>query len=179
VGSAKIPVPVKYFSAILFSAEISRSEIHRKLTREFGPIDLESPVFNFTYTNYYVEEMGESLQKQFVSFERLCMPDELAAIKNRSNKIEEAFYRGNRRCVNLDPGYIELAKMILASTKNFSHRIYLGEGIYGDLQYRFRLGEYTFLEWTYPDYKDAVAVNFFREIRTIYSHQLEKGNFGK
>ncbi len=179
MGRAKVPVPVKYFSAILFASGISLNEIHGALKKEFGSIDLESPVFDFIYTNYYAGGMGESLGKQFVSFERLRMPDELASAKIRSGKIEEAFYRGNRRCVNLDPGYIELAKMILASTKNFSHRIYLGEGIYGDLQYRFRSGKYTFLEWTYPDYKDAVATKFFREIRNIYNHQLEKGDFGK
>ncbi len=179
MGHARVPVPVKFFSAILFASEIDPNEIHKALTKQFGRIDHESPIFDFTYTNYYAAEMGKSLKKQFVSFEQLRMPDELSAVKCESNKIEEKFYQENQRCVNLDPGYIELAKMILASTKNFSHRIYLGKGIYGDLQYRFRSGKYTFLEWTYPDYKDTVAMNFFREIRNIYNHQLEKGNFGK
>ena len=69
--------------------------------------------------------------------------------------------------------------MILATTKNFSHRIYLNSGIYGDLQYRFRRGKFTFLEWTYPDYKDTAALEFFHKIRQIYFNQLEKGNFKK
>ena len=177
MGRVKVPVPVKFFSAILFAPRISLTEIHKVLTNQFGPIDHKSPVFDFTYTNYYAAEMGESLQKQFVSFEKLRLPDELAAIKLQTNKIEETFFQGNRRCLNLDPGYIELAKMILASTKNFSHRIYIGEGIYGDLQYRFRSGTYTFLEWTYPDYKDAIALDFFHKIRRIYDRQLEKRIF--
>jgi len=174
VGRVKTPVPVKFFSAILFAPDVNPAEIYRILTDRFGPIDHKSPVFEFTYTNYYAAEMGESLKKQFVSFERLRLPDDLAAAKLQSNKMEEAFYREGRRRLNLDPGYIERAKMILASTKNFSHRIYIGEGIYGDLQYRFRAGRFTFLEWTYPDYKDAVALDFFHDIRKIYSNQLEK-----
>lgn len=171
----KNPFPVKYFSAILFTPDFWVDEVHSQLIEILGSMDHTSPIFDFGYTDYYEEEMGASLKKQFVSFERLRPPDEIASIKLKTNAIEEQFMAGGRRRVNLDPGYIEEAKMILATTKNFSHRIYLKNGIYGDLQYRFRGGAYTFLEWTYPDYKDEIAVTFFREIRKIYGQQLEKG----
>ena len=175
MGRVRIPIPVKYFSAILFCQESNLIEIYQRLENQFGQIDLMSPVFDFSYTDYYFSEMGESLRKQFVSFEKLQSPDKLDSFKIQTNKIEKMFYLGGKRCVNLDPGYVEKAKMVLASTKNYSHRIYLRNGIYADLQYRFRAGAYTFLEWTYPDYKDIIAMNFFRDIRRIYNKQLEKG----
>ncbi len=173
MGTIRNPEPVKYFTAITFSPTVSPKEIVARLEAAWGRADIRSEPLEFSFTRYYEKEMGPSLRKFWLGFELLRLPEELVEIKRKTNEMEAAFASSNGRRVNLDPGYIERAKMILASTKNFSHRIYLGKGIYGDLQYRFRQGAFTFLEWTYPDYQSAAAVDFFTALRKKYVQQLE------
>ncbi|MCP4631866.1 MAG: DUF4416 family protein, partial [candidate division Zixibacteria bacterium] len=128
-------------------------------------------------TKYYNDEMGEKLFRKFVSFEELIDPSQLPAIKIFSNDIELRFSRPGcdspKRRVNIDPGYLELSKLILASTKNFSHRIYLNDGIYGEVTLIFRGNEFTYLDWTYPDYKTSFAKTFLMDVRNKYNLQLK------
>ena len=152
-------------------------EVRQVLETCFGPIDLESDVYPFTFTDYYDKEMGESLQKQIVSFERLIDKNELAAKKRRSNEIEEEFARGDgdswHRRVNIDPGYVTDSKLVLASTKNFSHRIYLGEGIFAEVTLRYvRVKGFEPFEWTYPDYRTDLLRSFFESVRQRYMEQV-------
>ena len=115
--------PVKLVCGVLFAPTAILNEVDGRLVSQFGPIDLKSAIFDFTYTDYYNAEMGAGLKKQFYSFEKLIMPDELANIKNLCRQIEDEFSLDGKRVVNLDPGYLEESKFVLASTKNFSYWI--------------------------------------------------------
>ena len=127
------------------------------LSEAFGPVDLTSETMPFDMTHYYDEQMGRPLLRRFVSFARPVSPAVLADVKLRTNDIEAAFAEragknGPRRPINLDPGYIEPSKLVLASMKNFSHRIYLGRGVYAEITLMYRKGRWEALEWTFPDY---------------------------
>jgi hypothetical protein len=143
----------------------------REAEREFGPSALVSDAFDFTETNYYAAEMGEGLKKQFWAFAAPIDPGRLAAIKLATN-LWEAEYAGLQmhpepRPLNLDPGYITLAKLVLASTKDHAHRIYLADGIYAEVTLAFRAGGWQPLDWTYPDYRRADFQAFFTKCRDI------------
>ena len=114
--------------------------------------------------------MGKDLKKVFVVFYGFYDPGCLADSKIRTTAMEGEFSEGNRK-VNLDPGYITAAKLVLATAKDFAHRIYLGRGIYGDVQYRFRQGKFEPSAWTYPDYQTDLAVAFFAEVRQNFLKQ--------
>lgn len=133
-----------------------------------GPIALAGEPFHFDHTQYYEAEMGAPLEKAFYAFQELIDPAQLAKFKLLSNEIEEEFSTQSKRKVNLDPGYIEAAKLVLATTKNYGHRIYLMTGIYGDVQLYWRNGQFQFNPWTYPDYQDERTLRFLTEVRDIY-----------
>jgi len=119
--------------------------------------------------------MGDIIDRVFFSFERLIEADRLPEIKRQTNQLEEELaplLQSVKRPVNLDPGYIEQAKVILASTKNFYHRIYLGRGIFGEVTMHFKNNTFQFFPWTYPDYQSKDYQEFFLKLRHIYRSQL-------
>ncbi|MCP4363859.1 MAG: DUF4416 family protein [Planctomycetes bacterium] len=148
-----------------------------KLEKEFGPINLASEVFPFNTTDHYEKEMGSDIKRKFVSFERLIEPDGLAAIKVATNRMEEAFsvaYPSVSRPINLDPGYIGGGKLVLATTKDYAHRIYLGEGIYAEVTLRYMGGRFVPLPWTYTDYKTIECHAFLSRVRGRYLEKIYK-----
>jgi hypothetical protein len=175
MGKIKEPDPVKLFSGITFNPKHDPEKIVDVLRREYGEVDLISSVVDFSlFTDYYQEEMGESLKKFWVSFERLIHPSDLPGIKHRTNELEFMLSAGKeKREVNLDPGYITRANMILATTKNYSHRIYLSEGIYGDVHYIYAQKRFQIQPWTYPDYREDEVIEFFHKVRERYLKQLK------
>jgi hypothetical protein len=179
MGSVRPFNPVKLFVGVLVSDPKFVTEVESRLVAEYGPVDYRSPLIPFDFTDYYANEMGDIIDRAFYSFERLIEADRLAAIKHRTNQMEAELApllepRPQRipRPVNLDPGYIEHAKVILASTKNFYHRIYLGGGIFAEVTMHFKNNTYQFFPWTYPDYKSKDYQDFFLKIRQIYRSQL-------
>ncbi|MBI3328049.1 MAG: DUF4416 family protein [Nitrospinae bacterium] len=147
------------------------------MSREaYGRIDLETAPLPFGATRYYEPEMGSQLQKILWSFETLIAPDDLARVKRETNTLERACasWDGHtwRRCVNLDPGYVDLAKLVLATTKDRQHRLYLGQGMYGEVTLRFTAGHFLPWEWTYPDYRTPAYLTFFEAVRRCYRRQL-------
>ena len=165
----------------------------------YGPVELSSAVFPFTYSDYYKEEMGEGLLKVYCSFRKLIEPDEIVEFKLAAIECEKNFVRlataggpgasANEsppespsqssihratsqgpvsRSVNIDPGYLDRMRLVLATTKDCSHRIYLGQGIYGDIELMYRSGSFVSLEWTYPDYRAELAIEFFNKVRSVY-----------
>ncbi|MFH0731882.1 MAG: DUF4416 family protein [Candidatus Omnitrophota bacterium] len=143
------------------------------LSGKFGAIDYKSPIFDFDFTDYYKEEMGTNLKRQFLSFSRLINPELLPKIKLYTNKIEAKFARNNKRTVNIDPGYITAAKLILATTKDYSHRIYLNRGIYAEITLTYRGDSFTQGELTFPDYRTEHYIETFNKIRRIYMGQIK------
>jgi hypothetical protein len=140
-----------------------------ELASAFGAIALRSEVMDFDFTHYYDAEMGRPLHRQFVAFERLVSPETLAEAKRRTNDIEAAFAARAAgrpsRPVNLDPGYLAPSKLVLASMKDFSHRIYLARGVYAEVTLQFRGGKWTALEWTFPDYASRRYDDFLTAAR--------------
>jgi hypothetical protein len=181
MGEIKHPDKVKLMTGIIYSDEYFMEKSVNIFKNRYGEIDFESEKIRFSYTEYYNDEMGSVLHRKFISFENLIEPSELPSIKAFTNDIELKFSQpgcnGPKRRVNIDPGYLELSKLVLASTKNFAHRIYLDKGIFAETTLLYRNGKFDELEWTYPDYKSSFAKEFFTKVRAAYASQL-KGNFG-
>jgi len=173
MGEIIIHPPVKLIAGITFSKEVDLKKLGQLLEKEFSAIERKSDVYDFSaFTDYYLKEMGENLLKQFWVFARLIDPVELPKIKISSNKFEQLFLSGKKRTVNIDPGYISEAKLILATTKNYSHRIYLSEGIFGDIHLQYTSRTFQAQPWTYPDYQQEKVIDFFNSVRLKYFHQL-------
>jgi hypothetical protein len=166
--------PVKLICGVLHTPKCNLDNLDNILISKFGPIESKSPAFNFNFTDYYASEMGNNLTKQFYSFENLIMPDTLPDIKHATIAIESSFVSNSKRTVNLDPGYLEESKLVLASTKNFSHRIYLRDNIWAEVTMRFATGKFLLHDWTYPDYSQDLAIEYFSMVREVYKKQLEK-----
>lgn len=166
------PQKVKLIAAVTFQHKSQLNAVESFLTQHCGAVDLRTPDFTFDFTDYYHGEMGENLRKIFFSFDRLVERERLPEIKLLTNKYELNTSEQGKRTVNVDPGYICEANLILASTKNFSHRIYLGNGIYGDCHLIFEDGTFKHQPWTYPDYRQEGVLDFFIEVRNKYYEQL-------
>ncbi len=128
----------------------------------------------FDYTGYYEEEMGTGLTRTLITYRKLIKREEIVELKIFTNKLEKVFSFENKRTVNIDPGYIAQEHIILATGKGFSHRPYLGRGVYADLTLVYTKDEYRALEWTYPDYGTAGMRELFRELRHKYADQLKE-----
>ncbi len=174
MGEPKKPLPVNLICAVTYSEGFNVDEALFALQELFGPFDLESERYDFSsYTDYYEPEMGRGLEKFFLSFERLIDPESIAEIKLETNSLEEEFALGGRRRVNLDPGYVGSAQLVLATTKGYAHRIYLKKGIYAEVTLIYRGGGFRPLEWTYPDYRSDLALRFFGRVRNLYLSKLK------
>jgi len=166
------PAPVKIISSV-FSG--STDILHKAITllsEELGHIDYISALMPFSYTDYYEKELGACLVRRFVSFETLVPPDTLPDIKRFTNTVEERFMKDGNRRVNIDPGYLSQAHLILATGKAYTHRPYIRDGIYADLTLIFENHTFRRLEWTYPDYSDGSTIVMFNNIRERYTSQL-------
>ncbi len=167
---------VKLIAAVMAVRDDLIGEALSILLPSYGPVELSSNVFPFTYSNYYASEIGEGLVKAFCSFRGLMEPTEIVARKLEAMACEQKFLvdgTGSRR-VNVDPGYVDLMKLILATTKNASHRVYIGSGVLGDVELVYKFGAYVPLEWTYPDYREPLALEFFGKVRRDYLAELRK-----
>lgn len=156
-----------------FCEEQILEESEALLKKQFGACDLATAIFAFDHSNYYENEMGADLSKKFLSFQPLAPIELLIQRKLFAIELEKKFSVNGKRRVNIDPAYLELAKLVVATTKNFDHRIYLGSGIYGDVQLRYRGGKFVANDWTYPDYRSPIVLNFITEARRIYFNQLK------
>ena len=177
MGAITTPQPVKAIIGVLTTEPNRLPTVYAELTHQLGPIDFISDLLPFTSTTYYETEMGPDIQRQFISFERLIDAGTLAEMKLFTNKVEQAYTirksEGAARRVNLDAGYICLAKLVLASTKDHAHRIYLCDGIYAEITLRFYRKTFQPWEWSYPDYRLPTYIDIFNQIRKIYRKQLE------
>jgi hypothetical protein len=143
------------------------------LEQAFGAIDMVGPWMDFDYTDYYTPEMGRPLHRRMLVFKELIAQLDLARIKLRTNEIELRYAQAGKRSVNIDPGYLLYERFVLATGKNYSHRIYIGEGIYADLTLIYQKGAYRPLPWTYPDYADAAMGDFLMRARQKFGEDIK------
>jgi hypothetical protein len=174
MSKAKRHPPVKLIVGFIFKEEGILSQAKRILERHFEKIDFLSQILAFTHTDYYEKEFGKDLKRQFISFKKLISPSELYRIKIITNRIEQRLSKAKRRQINLDPGYLDLAKLVLASTKDYKHRIYLNKGIYAEVTLFYQAGSFRPWDWSYPDYKTPEYIDIFNKIREIYARQIKK-----
>lgn len=177
------PLPVKFICGFIYSSEDSYLKTHKILERKFGKIDFISERFNFSFTRYYEEEMGRPLYRRFVSFEALKNPAEFAAIKLFCIKVEKKLAHPSRiwfvaptdakRTINIDPGYINEGKLVLTTTKDYYHRIYVGRGIFEEVTLYYKDSNFQDLATTYPDYKTPEYKEIFLILREKYRKQLK------
>jgi len=174
MGSAKEHRPVKLIVGMFTGQEELLDTARGELAEVYGAVDHVSPTWPFDFTTYYAEEFGGHLLRQFISFSQLIDPARLPETKLCTNNLEQTFAEGGKRRINLDPGYIDLSKLVLATTKNHQHRIYLGQGIYGEVTLRFTRQSFRPWEWTYPDYRTDHYLQFFNQVRETYLEQLKQ-----
>ena len=171
MGQILPPKPVLLLIAVSSRYQEAVEWAEQRAIGEFGPLHLKSAAFDFTETDYYRESMGSDLKKQFLTFADLVDPSELASIKCLTNYWEQEYAQlsshPEQRPLNLDPGYLTMAKLVLASTKDHAHRLYLAEGIYAEFTLQFRGGGWQACEWTYPDYQRQDFQQFFTRCREI------------
>jgi hypothetical protein len=163
-----IAQPAKLVIGSLVSNKKLFREVALDLTQLFGAMDMISGWMDFDYTNYYAKEMGKPLYRRMVAFKRLISQQDIAHIKLETNALEERFSISGKRQVNIDPGYMLYERFVLATGKNFTHRIYIGSGIYADLTLIFQKGAFQRLPWTYPDYSNADMMTFLKQVRDKY-----------
>jgi len=187
MSELKPPSPVKLIMSIIFHEKNIFLPVIERLTKLFGEIDFISEILPFNHTDYYYEEMGSPLFRRLISFVELIFPDELPAIKIKTNELEKAYMIKGKRQVNIDPGYICAERLVLATGKNYTHRIYLKDGVYADLTLIYQKGNFNPLPWTYPDYASEPLKGLLKLIRKRYLEQRKdyekhdrirkKGNF--
>ncbi len=183
MGEIRTIIPqAKLVFGILACNDAIRQQCLERLAAEFGPIDHQSVVEPFTFTDYYNDEMGDSLYRQYLSSERLITVADLPALKHRTNELEVEMSRldagRRRRQVNIDPGYLTQAKLVLATTKDYTHRLYIGDGIFAEvtLCYQRPAGFQPF-PWSYPDYARSEVCEFFNKVRDTFRNQIHSTHF--
>lgn len=173
MGQIKKHLPVKLIAGFIFKDERIFCRAECILRERFGKIDFSSDTLPFVHTSYYEREFGKDLKRKFISFQKLIPPQRLSRIKIITNTIEEELSQGENRLINIDPGYLNLPKLILASTKDYIHRIYINKGVYAEVTLFYQDKSFKFWDWTYPDYKSAEYIKIFNQIREIYADQIK------
>lgn len=155
------------FTGLLFHDEIYLNEARQRLLNLFGKILFESPTFDWDYSEYYRAELGWPIKRSFIFFDGLINSETLPDIKLLTREIERSLSKDGRRAINIDPGYLTLSKVVLASTKNYSHRIYMGKGIFAEVTLIFRNKRYRPHLFTYRDYASDSYIDIFMKARQL------------
>ena len=177
MGITKIPQPVNLIVGAIYSHPEIETIAKNRLIEVHGDTDHESPALPFHHTKYYEKEMGTNLNRKFYSFRELIQPERIVEIKLQTNEMEKEFAAMEndtlKRRINLDPGYADTSKLVLATTKNYTHRVYLRDGIYAEVTLKYHDKTFHPYEWTYPDYRTEDYIAFFNEVRRLYREKLK------
>jgi len=166
-------LPVSLMIGVLYSDQILLQKAEKLLMQCYGDVDYQSQDFDFNISNYYIPEMGPWIQRRFLSFKRLISPETIATIKLETNEIENALALDGQRKVNLDPGYLDYDKLVLASAKYNAQKIHLSKGIWADLTLRYEKGAFYPFPWSFPDFKSGQYNTDFLEMRVRYKKKLK------
>jgi hypothetical protein len=170
----KAPKPAKLVTGIILKDKELIEPVAYELTGKFGPADIISSWFAFDYTSYYEAEMGFPLFRRMIAFKTLIEQVDLAGIKNVTNGIEFKYSKQGKRTVNIDPGYMLCERFVLATGKNYTHRVYIGNGIYADLTLIYQEKGFKTLPWTYPDYADDNMIEYLNNVRKKYIDDIKR-----
>ena len=172
MSQPQAPKPAKLVIGILLKDKTLLPRVIQDLEQTYGRVDLVSSWFEFDFTEYYAPEMGKPLFRRLLVFQDLVEQIALAEIKRHTNSIEQTYALEGKRQLNLDPGYLLYERFVLASGKNFTHRVYIGNMIYADLTLIFQKGAFQTLPWTYPDYAEPNLRSFLMQVRKKYAFDL-------
>ena len=168
----------EYERVLLFSGVLTTKgfpvSLRKALEDRFGAIDIVSPSIPFSFTDYYVPEMGEGIERFFISFRNLVTPDELREAKLFTNRLEKEWEEDGRRKINLDPGTMSSANVILATTKNRSHRIAIGSRLFAEVTLIYQNKGFSSFPWTYSDYRSPEVQEILLEFRKNYLLKLKE-----
>ena len=167
------PKPAKLVAGLFMKEKSLIAPILTELVEKIGSIDMVSTWLPFNYTSYYEPEMGSPLFRRVLAFKSLVKQSSLPEIKIITNKIEKKYSKTDKRLVNIDPGYILHERFVLATGKNYTHRIYIGMGIFADLTLIYQKGSFRKLSWTYPDYTEKNMLTYLEMIRNKYVADLK------
>jgi hypothetical protein len=178
MGTPAEPKPAKYFVALLSSDAELLKTVEKDLAGILGLIEARSEILPWTVSSYYENEMGCGLLRRFLSFASLASPGELSRIKLKTQETEVKYcvkspQRMARR-VNVDPGYVDIGKVVLASTKNAGHRVYLGSGIFAEATLFYYNGAFQSCHYTYADFLWPETLSFLHSVRDSYLEQLRR-----
>jgi hypothetical protein len=170
IGTTPLVTPLV---ALLYRNRTTLDAALERLALRFGELELQSPAYPFEQTQYYDDEMGQALQRGFVTYRQLADPAALSTWKHAANALEQELSRthnpeGFRRPINIDPGYLTGSKLVLASTKDFAHRIYLQDGIFAEITLYYRKGLWEHHRCTFPDFKAPTYHAFLAQARTLH-----------
>jgi hypothetical protein len=172
MAQAKKPDNVALIIGMLSMREELFAQAEEKMQTLWGSIEFQSLVMPFDFTDYYAKEMGAPLLRKFVSFAQYIDPGKLADIKHQTNVLEDKIAQTPAgqalevsRPINLDPGYVEPSKLVLATTKNYSHRIYIGKSMYAECTLHYHKGFWQSWPHTYPDYAGGAYDEFLTKVR--------------
>jgi len=168
-------LPVKFICGFIYSKPESYQTALKRLRAKYGPLDLTSPPIPFGFTDYYAKEMGQGLTRSFVAFKRLRDPGDFIKIKRFCVALENKLAKNSCRSVNIDPGYLNEAKLVLTTTKDFYHRIYLGKSVFAEttLSYSAKLKDWVDYPTTFPDYRTRTYKDILLNIRALYRAQIK------
>lgn len=174
MGDPRIPDRVKLIVGLLAVGDDLLQAAQRALADRFGAIDDTSEAQQWTISTYYSAEMGDEVRRRFLSFSELIAPDDIARLKLATNELENRWLGDTGRRVNVDPGYVATTKLVLATTKDAAHRIYLRDGIYAEATLGYESGSFRPYSYTYADYAAPAAIDFFNQARATYLAQLRE-----
>lgn len=174
MSTPKPPDPAKLVIGCFMKDKALLESLYPMLEDICGPVDLISKWLDFDFTDYYYKEMGAPLYRKVFAFRKLIEQKDLAVIKEKTNEIEKRFLDGENRTVNIDPGYLLSSRFVLATGKEYSHRIYIGRNIYADLTLMYAKSKgFITLDWTYPDYASGQMLDFMTKVREKYLLDLK------
>ena len=166
--------PVKFIMPVLLSQDSDIQDVLPILTEHFGPVDFISRPYLFDITDYYQPEMGEALNRVILSFERLIPPEDIRECKILTNELEDVWRSQGNRAVNLDPGYIDYFKLVLASNKAGGNKVAVGKDVWLDINLLFVKKQWQILDWTFPDFKTGKYNADLSTIRNNYKKQMRE-----
>ena len=163
-NTQSVPALTKIFFGLIYKNRQGLEYLLGKI-KQIAEIDIQSIEIPFDFTDYYKEEMGASLKRKWVSIKKIMAENELVDLKHEAISWEKKLISQGKRTVNCDPGGICDNRVVLVTTKNFSHRIYLGKGIFGEVTLRYIGDKFQPLAWTYPDYKSDIFQEFAKKCK--------------